>query len=65
MEIWQIKEVNINCEREKVANVMAATMTKRHKRYITAIKENGVWVVTNRFDPIIKELTKPLLGEIK
>ena len=65
MEIWQTKEVNIRCERQNVAEAMATIMTRRHRLYVTAIREDGGWIVTNRFDPTIIEITKPLTGEIK
>lgn len=60
---WARKEVNMPTmflTTEQTATYLANMLTKRYRRYITAIKEDGRYVITNRFDPIIIVLNKPV-----
>lgn len=60
IEYWQTKEVTTSViTNEKVAEGIAKHATKTYKVYVTTVPVEGGWVVTNRFDPIIVDITKP------
>ena len=60
VEYWQTREVTTSViKNEKVAEGIAAHATKHYKVYVTILPVEGGWIVTNRFDPTIVDITKP------